>query len=189
LHGDLIFVIESVSTYQFNLTVRGLLLRGATTRGLLYMDKEVVIGQAINEASEIEGRAIYPRVIVSTDCVDVINSDKEWIANSLPVWNDCLLVDEDDEVFINYIATIEYDGEPEDITSGLHSHGEIIRKGLIRHPSGKIREKYVWLAHLHNFVIDELYPPEQWAKIGSPDLTEAELSNRRRFTRFPRPSR
>ena len=187
VHGDLIFVISSASSYQFNLAVRGLLLRGAITRGQLYMDKEVVIGPAINEASEIEQFAVFPRIIVSQDCLHVIDSDREWSTTSFPIWKDVLLVDEDGEAFINYITTIEYDGVPVEVASGLDFHRKMIVKGLSDHTNGTIREKYVWLSHLHNFVIDEFYAREQRAKIGTPDLTNLELSNPRHFSLFPSP--
>lgn len=66
-------LLNSVGAYQMNMTARGEFIRGAVSRGPLYMDDRTVTGSALVDAVILEeGVASYPRVVLSQSCVEVV---------------------------------------------------------------------------------------------------------------------
>ena len=54
------------------LTVYGLLVRGAIVRGELYIDDEVVLGESLIHAYELESKAaVYPRILIDESAISI----------------------------------------------------------------------------------------------------------------------
>jgi len=181
--GEMILLVEAVAMYQLNETVLDIFLRGAVTRGPLYMSRKIAIGAALNDAVELEeNTANFPRVLVSGSCRTVIQGDEDWRAtNGFSSWRQMLVEDEDGEFFVNYLIVVEYDGD-EEIFPGLERHTRAVIHGLDEFALvPRVRSKYVWAAKYHNFFIDQFYPECEELKIGLPALSQLEINEPRNF--------
>lgn len=149
---------------QIECLQRGLLLRGATTIGPMYVDPDPagpVFGPALVEAFEMESReVIYPRIAVHSDVVERYKHDADAArAASYDVDREMvsLLLTQDGAGlrYIDYIRVIfdDLNWSPAEIFAFLESHRAIIDKGL-QIPGGSIRRKYTWLRDYHNKSID-----------------------------------
>jgi hypothetical protein len=188
-------LLGSIHAYQVNMTNNGLFLRGGIAAGDLYVDDRFVTGPALVDAVVIEEEvAIYPRVVLAPLCLKIVLQD---LADYVPFesespWNDQLLIDADGSVFLNYLPIIDDlpDGplRVEAVSSGLRHHQLAVIENLERFTApGRIREKYVWAAHYHNFVCREWFASvaEEFV-IGAP-LTEVEHRFARCFRRLSDP--
>jgi hypothetical protein len=110
-------------------------------RGNLARSIRRIIGPAHVDAVELDEQvSVFPRVIVADATIELVQG----------MWRDPLLaVDEDGRVFIDYLR--EELSHPDAIshvrqviTSALNSDAA---------SSGRIREKYVWLAQYFNWVV------------------------------------
>lgn len=78
---------------------KGMLMRGAITKGSLCHQKDCVLGKALNEAVKLEEKtAIYPRVILSNEVVISYKDKKNYISSS------SVKRDFDGLYFINYLS-------------------------------------------------------------------------------------
>ena len=178
-------LVSSVVAYQCNMTARhGRFLRGGIALGPLYIDDRLVIGQGLVDAVFIEEHnAVYPRVLVAPDAVQLtIDSDKRWkrhkSSSGAYLW---LLVDEDDWYFLDYLRAGEADELPGQAEEAMTEHRARVVSGLAAHSApGRIRDKYVWAAHYHNYVASERFPSEASFPITA-ELTQAELASPRQF--------
>ena len=65
------FSVECLSVYQ-------LFVRGAIVKGFLHIDDEIVLGESLIKAYEIESKiAIYPRIIIDRDVIENIDVEAE----------------------------------------------------------------------------------------------------------------
>lgn len=168
-------LLSSVQGYQLNLAARNRFMRGAITLGDLYMDDRLVTGQALLDAVDLEENvATYPRVVLSDACVALALADPDgWY------WNQQLLVDADGQVFVNYLPAIADDEIPGEVEAGLDAHRRAIETNLVKFPtSGRIREKYRWVADYHNYVRREFFPDHNGY-----DIVDGLLAVERRYTR------
>jgi len=77
-------LLNSVGAYQMNMTARGEFIRGAVSRGPLYMDNRTVTGSALVDAVILEeGVASYPRVVLSQSCVEVVLATPQYIPTTV----------------------------------------------------------------------------------------------------------
>lgn len=153
--------LGSVIGYQLNLAAKGYFLRGAIAAGDLYMDERIVAGPALIEAVRLEEAvALYPRVVLSDVCVELVLEDlRSYSSGFSSPWNEQLLVDADSRIFLNYLIGVAGDEIPGQIDAGLREHKKSISQNLVAFPTeGRVREKYVWAAHYHNFVQREFFP-------------------------------
>lgn len=180
-------LLGSIHAYQVNMTNNGMFLRGGIAAGDLYVDDRFVTGPALVDAVVIEEEvAVYPRVVLAPRCLEIVLEDLADYApfESESPWNDQLLIDADGSVFLNYLPVIDDlpDGplRLEMVSSGLRHHKLAVTRNLKRFTDpGRIREKYVWAAHYHNFVCREWF-----ASIAQEFTIEAPLSDvEQRFTR------
>lgn len=75
-------MLYDVLHLQMKLIQRGLLIRGAITKGALHHDQDFVFGPALNEAAELEKVAMYPRVIVDRDLLKNAGISVATVTNS-----------------------------------------------------------------------------------------------------------
>jgi hypothetical protein len=153
--GGLSDMLYDVLHLHLQLVRRGLLVRGAITKGLLHHDDDFVFGPALNEAAELEKVAMYPRVIVDRDLL----AEAELIpGKGVPRSPDSLVAqDLDGLYYVDYFAV-----QPEafsddwgEMIEYLITLREHIRKlSSVRQPS--VRLKHSWLRHKFNELAEPL---------------------------------
>ena len=150
-------MLYDIYLLQINLIQRGVLVRGAITAGKLIHDDKLVFGPALNEAAEFEKLAMYPRVILNQEIIELGKSrhaihhssaDEEKSIMSL------LNRDLDGMFYIDYFKVSP--GEFDEEWDGLYSHmlelRELIKRlsQLTRTPSIKL--KHSWMRQKFNEV-------------------------------------
>jgi len=148
-------MLYDIYLLQINLIQRGILVRGSITSGQLIHDDRLVFGPALNEAVEFEKLAMYPRVILSQEIIELGKSrhakhhsstDEEKSIMSL------LKQDLDGMFYIDYFSVSP--GEFDEDWDGLYNHmvelRELIKRmsQFTKNPSIKI--KHSWMRHKFN---------------------------------------
>lgn len=151
------FFLDSVASYQLHMSLAGRFQRGGIATGMLYIDQGFVVGGALVDAVVLEEDvAVHPRIVLSEECaaITVLDGRDYGDAASSP-WNDQLLVDADGRVFVDYLSALLDSPSDELLETGVAEHRDRVEAALASFPdSGRIREKYRWVAEYHNFVCD-----------------------------------
>lgn len=167
--------LTALKEIQLECLQRGILLRGATTIGPMYIDPDPagpVFGPGLVEAFEMESREVfYPRIAVHSDVVERYrrNADAA-LAASFTVDREmvALLLTQDGAGlnYIDYIRVIfdDLNWSPDEVFAFLQSHKSLVETGL-QTPAGSIRRKYTWLRDYHNKSIDNALKSGLW-KLG-----------------------
>lgn len=156
--GELGSVMLSLREYQLEMTIRGFFVRGGVAIGELYMDDEIVYGDALIEAYDAEQNiARDPRVVMAKSAQSYIADQFKFYGEPAEApHNQVLLRDVDGQLFLNYLGTI-YDWEPEfPLFSKLDQHRTVVEsklKEFANRPS--IWSKYAWVAAYHDFLCQE----------------------------------
>lgn len=125
--------------------------------------KGPVFGPAMVRAYEIESHeALYPRIVVDQaayqsflDDARLRNQDHHLEEEVRYVAN-LLRVDADGSRFIDYLAGSEGEfDDPAGYLLFLKSHAELVR-GKLAATTGRVREKFEWLAAYHNSVVEDV---------------------------------
>ena len=131
--------------------------------GPLYMDSRTVTGEALLEAVVLEKEvAVFPRILLSEQCVQLALSDTEAYAPGFSYfnpWTTQLMVDADREVFVSYLSEVfEYDDDRPAQMHAFSDHAEAQRAKLSEVPNaGRTRSKYKWVADYHNYFCQTHY--------------------------------
>lgn len=163
------YMISNLCTFQLMMTLRGFFIRGGIAIGNLYMDDEIVFGEGLIEAFEIEqNKARDPRIILSCSAIEYLKHHLKYYSSieQAPQYYH-LLKDRDGQFFINYLYPIiefEYDnfiGEEE-----ILRHKQIVESRLMEHiTEPPIWSKYFWVANYHNWFCDHSRHFEEKHKI------------------------
>lgn len=150
-------MLYDIYLLQIELIQHGILIRGAIAAGKLFHDQSLVFGPALVEAAELEKMALYPRVILSQEIIDLGKSrhakhhssnDEEKSIMSL------LKQDLDGMFYIDYfgVSPDEFNDDWDDLYNHLIELRELIRKlsYLTRNPSLKL--KHSWMRQKFNEV-------------------------------------
>jgi len=151
-------VLLALREYQLEMVIRGFFVRGSVSIGDLYMDDEIVFGDALLTAYEAEQTvARDPRIVISASARSYVKRHFGFYAEpaSAP-HNEVLLKDADGQLFVNYLGAT-YDESPESPDWGrLASHKAAVEKELTRFKENPpIWSKYAWVANYHNFICQE----------------------------------
>lgn len=151
------YTLLDIYYLQIELIKRGLLVRGAITYGKLIHDNRFVFGPALNEAVEFEKLAMYPRVILSQEIIELgkrshgsqhSSKHEEYSIKSL------LKQDLDGMFYVDYFAVdpSEFDHHWFGLQEHLIELRDLIKKmsQLTRNPSIKI--KHSWMRQKYNDV-------------------------------------
>lgn len=154
-------IFDLLSYIQFEFIKNDIFIKGAISYSNLYMDNNIVIGQALIDAYQLEEKfSVYPRIILSKEVSDKVNNyidyyaDKKWCTE-----NKRYLIDTDGFYFINYLNYLkEYYIDSDDnemyseIEKELKMHKNTIIKQLeLYQMNNRVFEKYIWIANYHNY--------------------------------------
>jgi hypothetical protein len=156
---------------QGELVSKGVLIRGAVTVGDIAVERPKIFGPGFIEAYEWESQvAKYPRIVVADAALKALERDPLLRAGHHDVKEEqknvfSMLSQADDGVwFIDYLRYFpaEMDHETDHLPF-LEQHRDLIRAGGNAFKTvNSAAQKYVWLAHYHNNVIDGLQ--KKWFK-------------------------
>jgi hypothetical protein len=144
------YVLLDIMWVQVNLVLRGILCRGAVTRGKLVHTPKVLFGSGMIDAYVLESKAaLYPRVILDESIINL--GAMAHARHHLPEHEEqsimsLLKKDSDGMYYINYItgAQSELDDPELDYPNYLYCLQQIVARGIIsKDPS--IAVKYRWL--------------------------------------------
>lgn len=152
---ELYDILSVFSEFQVGLASKGFFLRGGISYGELYMDDDIVFGNALIEAVNQDKRGGPPCISLAPSAIEIVRRQLgKYGDDRLSSLYDDLLEDADGTVFLNYLqeafCAFPDHGIFMEIIDG---HCTEIRNGLVLN-RGKpdIRAKYEWLARYHNFI-------------------------------------
>jgi hypothetical protein len=140
---------------------RGLLIRGAITKGPLHHDGDFVFGPALNEAAELEKVAMYPRVIVTQELLvdaGIVKVGGAVVRHELSRRPSSLVArDLDGVYFVDYFSAHPDDFSDDwgELVEYLISLREMIR-GLAAMKQPSVRLKHSWLRQKFNDIAEPL---------------------------------
>jgi hypothetical protein len=144
------YALLEILWVQIDLLYRGMLCRGAVTKGKLIHTPRILFGPAMVDAYRLESNAAtYPRVILDESIVEAgatAHARHHRAEHERESILELLLRDSDGMYFINYVTGAQSElNDPEcDYPSYLAALRDIIAKGLEnRDPA--VRVKYQWL--------------------------------------------
>ncbi|HJX84822.1 MAG TPA: hypothetical protein VJ723_10800 [Candidatus Angelobacter sp.] len=151
-------VLLSVREYQLKMVDAGFFVRGRISIGQLYMDNEIVFGNALIEAYTAESTlARDPRIVLAKSVQPYFEQHLKYYGSpAQSPHNRVLLRDVDGQIFVNYLGVI-FDDDPDDPRlDELAKHKSAIEERLQKHKNEPpIWSKYAWSANYHNFICHE----------------------------------
>ena len=149
-------ILDLFAHVQCSLARDGFLLRGAITGGQHYQDRDIVLGEALLEAVDLDESGKPPRLVIGTSVEPLIARQLSSYFDSKRAPHHIHLLDDplDGRLFVNYLnAAFEYFPDGPILNEYLTNHGRRVREGLREHKSNaNVLEKYKWLASYHNYV-------------------------------------
>jgi hypothetical protein len=148
-------IIIEILFFQLELAINEYFTRGGWAIGPLYIDDNIVYGNAVIEAHELEKEAIYPCIILSKQMGEIVQKHLKYYgrAEMSPHYR-MLLKDQAGHTFINYLYGLVFDDRDPSF-SDLLIHKSIVCERLILYKdNNNISSKYQWLADYHNYFCD-----------------------------------
>lgn len=153
------FTIADVVMWQLEITRRGFPVRGAISFGEVYLDRLSLFGKAHLQAYKLETtKAKWPRIILDKSVIDLAAKQMEAYSDTSETPHEAtLLVDEDGEVFVNYLAAVTLQDEENSSFAeyALRQHQYIIQSHMSAPEFEAVRPKYEWMRHYHNWYCRE----------------------------------
>lgn len=150
----LVHVLSDAAVLQRGLLLEGgFFVRGGIAFGDLYMDNDLVYGTSLLDAHETQEHvSIYPRIVLHQSAATLIPGHfRRYRLDESPQGR-LLLIDEDGQLFINYLADAWCEDE-EPNYEWLAKHREIVQENLDAYRTdARIFSKYVWVARYHNYL-------------------------------------
>ena len=153
---ELCDVLSLFSFIQASLAADGFFLRGAITAGYHYQDQDVVFGDALLEAVDLDRSGGGPRLVIGSSLEPLMAKHISWYGDieSTPHHHYLLEDPTDNRLFIDYLG-VAFEHFP----CGpiwwevLAAHHGIVSENLREYRSvPSVRNKYVWAATYHNYV-------------------------------------
>lgn len=153
LEPELGQVFRVCSGLQIRLAMQGLFMRGAISLGHHYMDDDMAVGDALLEAVQFDKSGQPPRIILADSIKPLVRLHASFYKDGIQraPHRSHLLLDEDSQVFIDYLSEAFALGDGMIFLDALEKHREAIQQALVSFPSGAIHQKYLWAAKYHNF--------------------------------------
>ena len=147
-----------LGSFQFQMVLEGLFVRGALSVDEAYVDEIVVFGQALAEAYAGESTlARDPRIILTKSAVQSIRTHLKYYSNPLDAPQvRHVLRDSDGQWFLNYLECILWaEHEQGPFYNEFLRHKEVVESKLSQYKSiPAIWAKYAWVAGYHNYFCD-----------------------------------
>ena len=165
--GTILMLFAGVQT---RLALDGFFLRGAIAKGEHYQSGDIVFGDALLEAVQLDKSGGPPRLVIAPSVEPLILDHLSYYAEGDAPHHALLLEDPSDgRLFLNYLVGIlghfpdfyEY--------SPIAAHRDQVSECLRLYESNEqIRRKYEWVATFHNYVCAEFanrhpVPTNEWA--------------------------
>ena len=153
--ADSLHALYTLSYIAYNLQrdflEKGIVCRGAITKGQLYINAEYVFGSGLIRAYELEDNvAFYPRIIL--DRLPEVNLVLENYTDMF------FYKDGDGYIIIDYLR-LRNQGDVK--RPFLTTHKKLVESRLNEHgPNERIYQKYTWCREYHNIVCDRLSLPD-----------------------------
>jgi hypothetical protein len=173
------WLMDLVAEFQCRLSTEGYFVRGGIDFGYLFMDDVTVYGPALVDAYKLErDRAQEPRIILSERLRRLVDAHLDtFVPRHLAPHNGSLLVDNDGEVFVNYLSDLV--GPPIVADDKVDWHSITAHKDRIEAALGKFAQqprkwsKYLWVATYHDYFVrlHRGYPGFNEAYLIAPALT------------------
>jgi hypothetical protein len=162
--GLLYWELLDLAYIQSHLAEDGILIRGATTVGDIYVDERLIFGPALIRAYELErGVASYPRIILDSRVLDRLADSPELcipgVADQMKSLCTVLARDNDGTWFVDYLqATMhELASKPTAYGKFLRRHRDVVRKAAAKFPElCSPAAKIGWLISYHNRTVGTL---------------------------------
>ncbi len=153
--GDAFFKLGS---FQFQMVLEGLFIRGAISVEDAYVDEISVFGQALSEAYRGESSlARDPRIILTKSAVEAARQHLTYYGNSrhAPHVRD-VLRDLDGQWFLNYLECVLWaEHEQGPFYDEFLRHKAVVESKLAQYKGNPpVWSKYAWVAGYHNYFCD-----------------------------------
>jgi hypothetical protein len=153
--GELGHTFGLIGAFQLEMVSRGFFVRGGIAVGEAYMDRDIVFGDALIEAYEAESAvARDPRVVLARSARELAENHLRFYADPTDAPHNVeLLRDTDNQVFLDYLATILLPDSGSTVAKGdLRKHKRQIEGALQTFKDRPaIWSKYQWVAGYHDY--------------------------------------
>lgn len=163
------YMLQICTIIQNFLLENKILLRGGITKGEFFGDNDIAFGPALVDAHYIEETiAIYPRIVLSKEVIDDINTENDSYADLLYKQSK-----EDSLYFINHLNPLELrrmNSDPDNLTK-IHN---FIKEGC-QNNNLKIKAKYQWVNNYFERSLKSyktIFPSEKELKKLTEDLAK-----------------
>jgi len=150
-----------LAEFQFDMTISGFFVRGAVSLGNAFVDDITVFGPALLDAYNGESKlARDPRIILMPSATEAMVGHVGYYSDpGHSPQNSQLLVDADDQPYINYLETVliavDECGPFYDELSAHKHQVELRLEQFKANPA--VWSKYAWVARYHNYFCSQ-YP-------------------------------
>jgi hypothetical protein len=145
---------------QADLVGEGVLIRGAVTIGELERTYGVLIGPGLIAAYDLEReQAQFPRIVIDPEVLRALKTTASLMhhpryEDEIKYISDVIKRDDDGVVFIDYLGTMQTEGETADFLDFLSRHQQFIQKNITKFVNNKrVLSKYLWLKKYHNAIV------------------------------------
>ncbi len=173
--SDLGNIFLNFARYQISLAIEGFFVRGGISVGEYYANEYISFGPALLEAHRIESKiADTPRIVLDQKVKKLVERHLKYYSKpkNAPQTKH-ILEDNDGEWFINYLAPLINECEPDFTYEILTKHRDMLINKINEFKSdSKIAKKYEWVAQYHNFFCNSNFSK----------ITELQISSSKRFS-------
>lgn len=152
-------IVVALAYFQMDMLLHGFFVRGGIDIGRVYVDRDMVFGEALLRAYDAERTiARDPRIVFTTQARDNYFLTMEAYGEVLDTPHHAFaLIDSDEISFVNYLTialTETNDGYPDE--SAVERHRDAIVHALSEHHSHPyVWNKYRWAANYHNMLVKQ----------------------------------
>jgi len=147
------FIADQCASSQFELALKGQLVRGGLDVGFVQTSQTGVIGNGLIRAYEMEQAAVFPRILISPRMARVVSWHMSYYSSEWMPHNHELVWCADNQIMLNYLdrsRNYTEDGVPSEEV--ISQHQEMILSALGTKPiDRRVKEKYIWLGAYHDW--------------------------------------
>lgn len=167
-------IMGTFNEFQVGLAMEGFFLRGGIAFGEHYMDEDIVFGDALLQAVELDKGGGPPRLSLTPSAIEKVQRQLGFYGEET-TWAphyEYLLEDADGTIFLNYLNEAFFAFPDGGIFfEVIEEHRNSIVRGLQEYKgSSGVRAKYEWAARYHNYICTEF--AERHSIPSNPDCDE-----------------